>query len=230
MPDSLATIWGAISSELRYMSAHPLEIIAAVTSLICVYLSVKNNIWNWFWGLIGCILYGYIFFKQHLYANAGLQILYFVPMQFVGWYVWYKGNPDKDDAVPVTALKNPARIGWSAATLAISGLLFVGLSPLVKALGFPPPQLSGWDTLTTGMSIVAQYLQTVKKIENWILWILVDIIYTFIIFPKLKLPVTTLLYAVFTFLAIAGARDWYKLMQKGASVEDDGTPPLESQR
>ncbi|MBC8138835.1 MAG: nicotinamide mononucleotide transporter [Fibrella sp.] len=207
--------WKAITAELK-----PIEIVAAITSLLCVYLTVKNNIWNWFWGLIGSVLYGYIFFRiSHIYANAGLQLLYFVPMQFVGWYVWMKGNPNKNDALPISALTNRERIVWWVITALLSVALYYGLPPLVTAFRLPPPQLSPMDCFTTGLSISAQFLQTYKKFENWVLWIVADLIYTFYIFPQLKMPVTTLLYAVFTVLATTGAISWYRQMQKESHPE-----------
>ncbi|MBC7806284.1 MAG: nicotinamide mononucleotide transporter [Akkermansiaceae bacterium] len=207
--ETITPIYQAVLNELK-----PIEIFAAITSLLCVYLTVKNNIWNWFWGLIGSVLYGYIFFRiSHIYANAGLQILYFVPMQFVGWYVWMKGNPEKNDALPISALTNRERIMWCALTVLLSVALYYGLSPLVSAFRLPPPQLSPMDCFTTGLSISAQFLQTYKKFENWVLWILADLIYTFYIFPQLKMPITTFLYAVFTILAITGAISWYRQMQ-----------------
>ncbi len=218
--ETLRGLWHVIGAELK-----PIELVAAATSLLCVYLTVKNNIWNWFWGLIGCVLYGYIFFAvSHIYANAGLQFFYFVPMQFLGWYVWLKGNPQKNDALPVTALSTRARLFWIAATLALTVALYFGLPPVVAAFHLPPQVLSWMDCLTTGLSISAQYLQTYKKFENWILWIVADLIYTFYIFPQLKMPVTTGLYAVFTVLAVIGARDWYRLMRASPSHVPPTTP------
>ena len=161
------------------------------------------------------MLYGYIFFRvSHLYANAALQLLYFVPMQFVGYYVWLRGNPEKSDALPVTALSPVARVAWCAATAGLSVGLYYGLPPLVGAFHLPPQQLSALDCFTTGLSIVAQYLQTVKKFENWIFWIIADVVYTVYVFPQLKMPVTTGLYAIFTVLAVIGARDWYRLIHR----------------
>lgn len=192
----------------------PIEIIAAITSLLCVYLTVKNNIWNWFWGIIGVCLYGYIFVNQKLYANAGLQIIYFLPMQFLGWYIWLKGNPKEDNALAITTVSNKMRAGLTLGTLALTAAIYYGMPPLITALGLPAPQLTFWDGFTTAISITAQYLQTYKKFENWILWILVDIIYTLYLFPTAHLYVTTVLYAVFTFLAITGAVEWWRLMGK----------------
>ena len=210
----IAQLWSRITAEIS-----PIELIAAATSLVCVYLTVKNNIWNWFWGLVGCVLYGYIFLVvSHLYANAGLQILYFVPMQFVGYYVWLKGNPKEDNALQVTALTNVERVKWGIVVVAISAVLFFGLDPVVKAFSLPPARLSVLDCFTTGLSIAAQFLQTYKKFENWILWIVADLVYTFYVFPQLKMPITTILYGIFTVLAIRGAIDWYRLLRPVKAV------------
>lgn len=208
-------LWNRVTAEIS-----PMELIAAVTSLVCVYLTVKNNIWNWAWGFVGAVLYGYIFFRvSHLYANAGLQLLYFVPMQFVGYYVWLRGNPDANNTLPVTALTNAERLRWGAIVAGLSVALFYGLPPIIAAFALPAQQLSALDCFTTGLSIAAQFLQTYKKFENWILWIVADLVYTFYVFPQLKMPITTLLYAVFTVLAITGAVDWYRLMRKETGVD-----------
>ena len=196
----------------------PVEIVAAVTSLLCVYLTIKNNLWNWAWGLIGSVLYAYILWRGGLYANAGLFGLYFVPMQFVGWYVWLRGGPRKQDDLPVTMLSAEARLGWLALTAGLWAALYFFIPPLVVLLHIPPWQLGVWDAFTTALSISAQYLQTYKRWENWVLWIVADLVYTFYLFPHLHLPVTTGLYAIFTVLAFVGAWDWYRLQSKAAPV------------
>ena len=220
--ETVTSLWNRVTAEIS-----PIELIAAATSLVCVYLTVKNNIWNWFWGFVGCVLYGYIFLVvSHLYANAGLQILYFVPMQFVGYYVWLKGNPAASDALAVTALTNAERFRWAAIVAGLSVALFYGLTPLVTAFALPPPELSALDCFTTGLSIAAQFLQTYKKFENWILWIVADLVYTFYVFPQLKMPITTGLYAIFTVLAIRGAVDWYRLMQNPSPPGEGAQPDV----
>jgi nicotinamide mononucleotide transporter len=187
-------------------SQSPLEWIAVVTSLLCVWLSVRNNIWNWFWGVIGVILYGIIFWQYKNYANAGLQILYFLPIQYIGWRMWLRGGPNQNDDLPVTQLTPKARLGWGGVTIALSGVLYFVLRLTSDPLPF-------WDGVTTAMSIVAQYLQVHKKIENWWFWIAVDVLYAGYVFPVQKLYVSAGLYVVFTFLAITGAISWVKLLK-----------------
>jgi nicotinamide mononucleotide transporter len=208
-------IWEAIVK-----SQSPLEWVAVVTSLLCVWLTVRNNIWNWFWGFIGVILYGIIFWRYNNYANAGLQILYFLPIQFIGWYVWKRKGPNQDDDLPVTQLSNVARLGWLGTTVALTALFYLGFRYGLPA-AFPkmtPDPLPFGDGITTALSIVAQYLQVQKKFENWWLWIAVDIIYASYVLPVQGLYVSAGLYVVFTVLAIVGAVSWVKIMRDQAVV------------
>lgn len=195
----MMNLWNAL---LKSMS--PLEIVAAITSLICVYLTVRNSIWNWLWGGIGVILYGWIFWEYKNYANAGLQILYFLPIQFYGWWVWLKGNPHKDDALPVTVLTKKGYLFWTGAMV----VLTAGIVWVLQRTNDPLPFADG---LTTAMSIVAQYLQVHKRFENWLIWIAADIIYAYYIFPVQHLYVSAGLYVIFTILAIIGAVQWWQL-------------------
>ena len=70
-----------------------IEILGALTGLASVYLTARNNIWNWWWGVANALLYGWVFFSSQLYSDALLQIAYFLPMQFYGWWVWKKAGP-----------------------------------------------------------------------------------------------------------------------------------------
>jgi nicotinamide mononucleotide transporter len=207
----LLNLWNEI---LKSMS--PLEIVAAITSLICVYLTVKNNIWNWLWGGIGVILYGWIFWEYKNYANAGLQILYFLPIQFYGWWVWLKGNPQKDDALPISFLSNRDRALWTV----VMAVLTWGIYVVLKFTNDPLPFSDG---LTTAMSIVAQYLQVHKRFENWLIWVVADLIYSFYIFPVQKLYVSAGLYVIFTILAVVGAVEWWRLFRQQRTILVDET-------
>ena len=189
------------------------EWVAVVTSLLCVWLTVRNNIWNWFWGFIGVILYGYIFWNYKNYANAGLQILYFLPIQFIGWYVWKRKGPKQDDDLPVTQLTAKARLGWTGVTALLTGILYVVLRLTNDPLPFG-------DGITTAMSIVAQYLQVHKKFENWWLWIAADIIYAAYVFPVQQLYVSAGLYVIFTGLAIVGTVSWVKIMRAELTAKE----------
>ncbi|MDX1933042.1 MAG: nicotinamide riboside transporter PnuC [Capsulimonadales bacterium] len=211
----MAYLQSLLHEILRSMT--PLELVAAATSLLCVYLTVRNNIWNWFWGFIGVILYGWIFWQYRNYANTGLQILYFLPIQFYGWRVWLKGNPAQDDALPISVLSNRERVLWTGAMAALTMALYFVLLRTNDPLPFA-------DGLTTAMSIVAQYLQVHKRFENWLIWIAADLIYAFYIFPVQHLYVSMGLYIVFTVLATLGAIQWWRLYRTQREPDLTETP------
>lgn len=191
---------------LRQMS--PIEWAGALTALVCIYLTVKNRIENWPWGIISVLLYTKVFLDTRLYANAGLQVFYFLPCCIWGWWVWAKWGPKKDDDLTVTDLTPTMRIRW----LLIAALLSACVGfPIAHFTNDPMPYS---DSISTGISIVAQYLQAKKVYENWWMWIGVDLLYAFYILPKQGLWVSAVLYGIFTLLAIQGARAWKPLIGK----------------
>lgn len=185
----------------------PIEILASLTGLVSVYLTVKNKIANWPWGIVSVLLFGWLFWSSRLYSDAGLQILYFLPMQFYGWWIWKKAGPQQDDDLPVTLLTPAARAVNLAVTLGLAlGLGYVMAAHTNAALPY-------WDASLTAASIVAQYLDARKKLESWLLWIAVDIVSVFYLYPKQHLYVTTGLYALFLALAVAGLIRWGKMVR-----------------
>ena len=191
-----------------------MEIGAALTALICIFLTIRNSIWNWVWGLMSVVLYAWVFWTGNIYANAWLQILYYVPIQFIGWYVWLRFGPKRNDDLPVTELSTGARLGWIGATTALTVLFYW----IFRRTADPLPLADG---LTTALSIVAQYLQVYKRFENWLFWIAADLIYVFYLFPTQKLYVSTGLYVIFTVMAAMGAIEWVRIMRaQGAGLEE----------
>ena len=181
---------------------------AYVTGIVSVYYAVRNKIGTWPWGIVSVILFGYIFWVAIDPSNAGLQILYYLPISIYGWYVWLRCGPKKNDDLPVTLLSNAARAGWIA-SIAILCLVWGYLEAHYKKDATMPYS----DAATTVISIAAQYLQTRKRFENWILWIAADIAYAFWLFPKQHLDGLASLYVLFLIMAIVGARHWITIMR-----------------
>ncbi len=195
-----------ITKILAQMSA--LEWGAALTTFACVYLTVKNRIENWVWGIAAVLLYAVFFWKINNYANAALNLFYYLPCCIYGWIVWKKCGPTQNDDLPVTSLSRRALAGWLLAGVVFS--LGIGL-PIARFTSDPYPYA---DSFTTGFSIVAQYLQAKKIFENWWLWIGVDLVYAAYLLPAQKAIPSTILYAIITFLAIRGAIEWKPLIGK----------------
>lgn len=194
------------------------EWFGAITGLLCVWLTVKNYISNWFWGILSVIAYGYVFWQSSLYSNAALQILFFLPMQFYGWWTWKKGG-EQDNSLPVTYAGTRTLTVLLVIAAAFTGVWGYILS---NGLGLPQPAAYPYvDAGTTGISIASQYLQARKQIESWWLWIAVDMIYAFFLFPAQKLWPTTGLYVIFLGLAVMGLLEWQKLMRQQTVVVVD---------
>lgn len=148
-----------------------LELMSVFTSYSCTYLCVRESKWNFPVGIVSVILLGILFFDLKLYSSMVLS-LYLVPILAVGWWKWNNGGVE----LPVTKVIFG---NWkTAGFLALSGATYVGLWWITTHLG---AKLSATDSAILLLSIVAQYLLTIKKIETWFVWFLVNnlAIYTY---------------------------------------------------
>lgn len=180
-----------------------LEWIAAITGLACVWLTVKENVWCWPLGLVSAALYVVVFEQARLYADMGLQCV-FIGLQIFGWYEWVRGGPDREPLV-VTHTTTRTRIVLAAVFAAGTALLADTLYRHTDA------SLPWVDSTQTVLSLIAQYLLSFKRIESWVLWIVVDVISVWMYQYKL-LYVTTALYAVFLCLAVQGLLRWRRVL------------------
>lgn len=181
----------------------PTEIAAAVTTLVNVWLLMKGNIWTWAWGLVSVILYGIVFYQARLWSSTGLQVLYYLPMQFYGWWVWEKKGPTHDDDLPVTRLTTQGRLLFLVAVVPLALLLGWGM-------GFTGAEQSMMDAFVTTLGITGLYLQSHKKIEHWYCWVVVNSVYGFWILPRQGLYVSTVLYWILLWMAVQGWREWVR--------------------
>lgn len=177
----------------------PLEIAAAVLSLVSVWLTVREHIWCWPTGIAGVALYGVVFFRTRLYADTGLQVVFAI-LSFYGWWEWLHGGAERTPLKVATA-SNRARVAAFIAGAAFA----VGLGALLRR--FTNAALPWVDSALTSYSLVAQWLLTKKYIENWVVWILVDVVYIGM-FAFKQLYVTSALYAIFLLLSLRGFFEW----------------------
>lgn len=184
------------------------EIVAAIFGLVGVYLTVRENIWCWPVGLVNVGLYIYVFWQAKLYADMGLQAVYVV-LCLYGWWAWLHGGKDHDE-LPVG--KTPAWAWWVSIAGGIAASWALGTFLYAKT----DDALPYWDAGTTAFSLVAQWLQTRKWIENWWVWIVVDAIYVPIYLVK-GLWATAVLYGVFLVLAVLGDRAWRRSLAARAA-------------
>jgi nicotinamide mononucleotide transporter len=184
---------------LAGFSTTPLELISFVLSVITVLLNIRQTHWAWLFSIISSATYGAVFFGARLYGDTGLQIV-FIVVSVWGWYQWLRGGPQHEQ-LGVTRLTRSGR-AWSAAGWLCG---FVLLAVFLKA--WTDTDVPRADGFLTAGSLVGQLLLSRKKIENWHVWIAVDLLYVGLYVYK-NLMLTAILYAVFCVLAVAGLRAW----------------------
>ena len=176
-----------------------LQWIAAIAGAISVYLSARENIWSWPTAIVNVGLYIIVFRRAGLYSDMGLQVVY-LALSIYGWYQWLYGGANRTE---LTVSRATAR-EWLIVTPIVL-VFWIALARYTATL--PGVALPSLDAGLATVSLVAQWMMTRKIIENWMLWIVADIIYVPMYVYK-GLPVTAVLYAVFLVLAVVGLRSW----------------------
>ena len=176
----------------------PLEGLAAAFGVISVYLSTRQNIWSWPTAIVNVGLYTIVFYQGRLYGQMGLQPIYLV-LSVYGWYQWLHGGAQRSELRVTRA--SPRLL----ATLGVLNLAaWLALAAILRRTDAALPWL---DALLTTTSLAAQWMMTRKILENWILWIAVDLVYV-PMFISQGLYATAMLYAAFLVLALMGVVEW----------------------
>jgi nicotinamide mononucleotide transporter len=182
-------------------STTPLELISFVLSVITVLLNIRQNHWAWLFSIISSAAYGAVFFGARLYGDAGLQVVFIVVSAW-GWWQWLRGAGAGQLVVERLALT-----GWIWSALAWLLGFFV-LAAFLKA--YTNTDVPHADGFLTAGSLLGTWLLARKHIENWHVWIAVDVLYVGLYVYK-GLMLTAILYAVFVVMAAVGLRAWSNL-------------------
>jgi len=194
-------------SICAWLAAHGsscLEAVAVIFGIVSVYLSTRENIWSWPTALINVSLFSALFLRSGLYSDTGLQIVYFV-LSLYGWYEWLYGGAGRT-AIAVSRTSSRTWVVLGGLAVIVWGLLGTITSRL------PGTALPYVDAATTTVSLIAQWMMTRKLIENWLIWIAVDVIYVgMFIFKGLYL--TAFNYGLYLALAILGYLAWKRSLE-----------------
>ncbi|WP_336929260.1 nicotinamide riboside transporter PnuC [Acinetobacter tandoii] len=182
-----------------------LEIFAVIISVIGVALTIKRNMWCWWFNFLAFVLYAYLFYTFKLYGETILQF-FFVVVNFYGFYHWLKGK-QQDHDIRIEPIKISTVI-WQILLAALAGLAF-GLS-LKFWTDAAVPML---DAQLAAFSLLATYWTSRKHIATWVLWVFVDIVYVGMFIYK-DLFLTAGLYAAFVGLAAFGWWQWIQVQKK----------------
>jgi len=178
----------------------PVEIAACVLGLAMVLCNIRAWHWSWPLAISSALLYFFVFKDSLLYGEAGLQLV-FVVISLWGWWQWLRKT---DEAQPAVAIQRLTSRGWLV-VIATSAALWPALALLLH--NFTDSDVAWWDALPTSLSLVGQVLLGRKYIENWLVWMVVNII-SVALFAHKGLWLTCVLYALFTALSVWGWRAW----------------------
>lgn len=198
------------SFQVYLQSIAWLELSGLISGLLCVWLLIRQNIWTFPIGLFYSVVSVVVFTQERLYADVLLNG-YYVAMNGYGWYYWlYGGQQRSPDTLPVSF--TPVRTRWILVALVTASTLAMGwfLDNRTDA------DLPYWDSATTTMSFAAMWMTARKYIDNWIVWLVVDIIATGMYIFK-GIEFYAVLYGVYLFMAVAGWRAWKRSMELASS-------------
>lgn len=213
-----------------------IEAVSTLFGLLCIWYASQEKIINYAFGLINVSLFAVIFFQIQLYASLLLQIFFFAA-NIYGWYAWSRQTSDNQAELKIRWLSRSTAAIW--ATVSIVCLLFMTYNidvvfafltkisvSLMQALGLnvvlpvlQPDAFPFWDSAILVLSIVAMVLMTRKYVENWILWVIIDVI-SVVIFALQGVYVMALEYVILTAIALNGSWLWIK------SARENGSQPL----
>ncbi|MGR1217999.1 nicotinamide riboside transporter PnuC [Metapseudomonas otitidis] len=184
-----------------------LELVADLVNLIAVLLAARNSVHTWSSGILGCVLFGWLFFESQLYADVTLQG-FFIVTSALGWWAWLRGNAGTQLPVSRTA---PGTLAWMAALAVVVALAYGALlyhftdayAPLV-------------DSLVLTFSVLAQLLLMRRRVENWYAWLLVNTL-AVPLFASRELYLTAGLYTLFWCNAWYGLYRWRRELREAAA-------------
>jgi len=187
-----------------------IEAAAFILGVLNVLLLVRRSIWNYPFGIAMVSLYAVVFFEAKLYSDALLQI-FFLVVQIYGWMHWVRARAAEGE-IRVETLSNPARLAILAAAAAAT----IGWGSLMQA--YTDASYPFWDASVAMLSVTAQILLARRYLENWALWVVVDLL-SIGLYAAKGLWLTLILYVIFLGLASWGLWQWNKVRrQSGPAV------------
>jgi nicotinamide mononucleotide transporter len=189
-----------------------LQIVGVALGLLYLYLEYKANIWLWIVGIIMPIVHGTLYFRSGLYADCAMQA-YYILAGLYGLAVWCKKSLSKNqNHLSADICTTPTKI-WPTICA-----LYVALHAAIYILliKFTDSTVPFWDSMTTAMSMIAMWLLSRKYIEQWLVWLAVDVVTVGLYIYK-GIPSTAGLYALYSAMAVAGYLRWRRVMKSYAT-------------
>jgi nicotinamide mononucleotide transporter len=199
--------WPAISA---FLAQNWQELAGSLTGALCVWLLIRQNIWNWPLGIANNIFYIIVFFKSGLFADMGVQFVY-IAVAIYGWWNWLHGGVDHS-ALKVARASAAGLVGYMALAAAGTALLYWVLRR------FTPSTVPFADGLTSALFLTAQYMMSRKLVENWWFWIVGDVLVIGLYIYK-HLYLTSVLYVIFLAMSVAALVEWQRAAKRMRTAE-----------
>lgn len=201
-----------------------IEAVGTIAGLLCIWLASLEKIVNYLFGLINVTLFAIIFFQIQLYASLLLQLFFFAANLY-GWYAWSRQTSQNEAELQIRWLPLPKALSWLAACVVAIALMTYYIDPVfavltrvavnvMQGLGMnvvmptlQPDAFPFWDSSMMVLSIAAMVLMTRKYVENWLLWVIINVI-SVAIFTLQGVYAMALEYLILTFIALNGSRMW----------------------
>lgn len=185
-----------------------IEIIGAVIGLLYLYLEYNANKWLWPIGVLMPIFYIYIFFQSKFYADMGVNV-YYLLASIYGWIHWNKYKNNDNDKENLSITHTPHRY---IIPLSIIGVLLFAIISFIL-IRFTDSPVPYGDSLTTALSILGMWLLAQKYVEQWLFWLVVNIVSCGLYVWKGLYP-TSILFAIYSVISVFGYFKWKKMMEK----------------
>ena len=179
-----------------------LQIIGTLLGLLYLWLEYKANIWVWIIGAIMPLVHGILYLTSGIYADAAMQ-LYYVAAGIYGLCVWLRGSKREEKRVDIQF--TPRK--WIFSLVLVYLVLHVALYFMLSE--FTDSRVPFFDSMSTALSIVAMWMLSRKLVEQWLVWLVVDMISVGLYLYK-GIPITAMLYTLYCALAVAGYMRWRK--------------------
>lgn len=188
------------------VNTSPIEWVAVLCGVTYVVLASVRSMLCWLFALLSSGIYTYIFFSVELFLESSLQVFYVV-MAVVGWMSWNAaGDPNASDGIPVKTWK----LSFHAINIVVSGVIALTLGWIFDT--FTNQQSPYMDAFTTVFSLAATFMVTQRVLENWIYWIVIDLV-SIVLYTSRELYLSSVLYFVFTVLAVVGFFAWRRQLK-----------------
>ena len=190
---------------ITFLADHWLDIVTTVLGLAYILLEYKASVWMWLVGFLMQALGIVLYYQKGLYADCGMEF-YYLSMTVYGYWKWVRGSVSKE-SLPISHFPKRLVLPWLLLIAAVWGIIYWLL------ITFTNSNVPLADSFTTALSIVGIWALAHKYLEQWFIWIAVDVVTCALYFYK-DIPFKSSLYGLYVVIAVFGYFKWKKLMQK----------------